>query len=339
MTISTAHTSASSVTEAARPRGRLLQSTRSLRLVTVAAVSLGSLAWGAPAQATFPGDNGRIVIQVDTSNTGDGELRVFNLVTMNPAGHGRQQLTDLPDGTYAQRPFWSPSGDTIVFDLFKRDARLPTQVWRINSDGSGMHRLVSDPNFNDQEASYSPDGSSVIFSRCNFEVPTCGIARVDADGSNLKMLTRLSTGDPKLDRAAAYSPDGEQIAFWRTTCPEGCNALYVMRSDGTRVHRITPLGVGSPDLDWAPNGQHLIFGYHDAIWRSDNDGSNLVRLTHPGDQHDLFPSYSPDGLHISFERDSADYSFFTTVVMRASGIGVHAIGPAFGGIPSWGPAS
>lgn len=196
---------------------------------------------------------------------------------------------------------------------------------------------MHDPNFADFEASYTPGGGHVIFSRCNFDVPTCGIARVDANGGHLVMLTRMTRSSPKIDRAAAYSPDGQQIAFWRALC-DGCGALWIMRSDGTHAHRITPNGVGEPDLDWSPNGQHLIFGYHDAIWRCDNDGSHMVRLTHPGDSVDIFPTYSPDGLHIAFERDTADFNHWTTMAMRANGIGVHSIGPEFGGIPAWGPA-
>lgn len=197
-----------------------MSSRRARRLsgVAVIAVTLGTSLWAAPAQATFSGSNGRIAIQVDTRNTGDGCCTVFNLMTMNPAGHGRQQLTDLPDGTFAQGPSWSPSGNTLVFDMWRRDGRLPKQMWRINADGSGMLRLVHDPGFWDQEASYSPDGTHVIFSRCNFDVPTCGIARVDANGQNLMMLTRMTRATPKIDRAAAYSPDGQQIAFWRADC-------------------------------------------------------------------------------------------------------------------------
>ncbi len=292
------------------------------------------------AQAATARSGGQIVMSVDTRNHGDGCCQVLNLVTMNPGGGDVHQLTDLPRYTFAQRPSWSPSGDTIVFDLNNVDDPRPNQIWTINSAGTDMRLLVADRHYRDIEASYSPDGRYVLFSRCDINGEGCGIARIDADGTHLVMLTALDVETARFDQAAQYSPGGGLIAFWRSPC-DGCGAIFIMRSDGTHAHRVTPKGITGPDVDWSPNGQQLIFGLvvsdGVAIGRCTVDGTGLKQLTTPNGSIEFFPSYSPNGKHIVFEDDATDGSnAFSLIVMNADGTNTQSRGPAYAAQPDWG---
>jgi hypothetical protein len=62
-----------------------------------------------------------------------------------------------------------------------------------------------------------------------------------------------------------------------------------------------------------------------------------VQLTDPGTEHDLRPSYSPQGDMIVFERDAADFSTSDIMVVPAGG-GAATLIRANADSPNWGTA-
>ena len=81
-------------------------------LVVVAAVCVGGLAAGVgPAQATFPGQNGKIVF---THFDGVDDESKSDIYTMSPNGRHLRNLT--PDSPAADDfPSWSADGRKIAF--------------------------------------------------------------------------------------------------------------------------------------------------------------------------------------------------------------------------------
>ena len=134
-----------------RPRGsRLRRAT--VRVAAIATVVLGSAAVAVPAQAAFPGRNGRIVFHANAPVCCD-------IFTVRPDGTGVRRLTHLAPQARALSGSWSPDGRHIVYRVDHPGASLAAfQVWVMIADGSGQRRLVDEPIFLDFAPSYSPVG-------------------------------------------------------------------------------------------------------------------------------------------------------------------------------------
>ncbi len=123
-------------------------------------------------------------------------------------------------------------------------------------------------------------------------------------GSNLHRVTSFGT-----DTSPTWNPrTNSQIAFvsGRTGEPQ----IYTMNADGSNVQRMTDSGYAvSPS--WAPNGGILTFSWNRKYGPGDPGGQDIylfqiasmqwLQITHESGSND-FPSWSPDGRHIVFER-------------------------------------
>ena len=88
---------------------------------------------GRGAEATFPGENGRIAFSLDTGSS-------FQVHTIRPDGTGLRQLTSVAGNTSGSN--WSPDGTKIVFGL---DPGAPSESCRIElmrSDGANLHDIT-----------------------------------------------------------------------------------------------------------------------------------------------------------------------------------------------------
>ena len=141
-------------TQAARARllarkGRFVSAmARVLRPLAV--ICVGGLAVAvAPALATFPGENGKIVFHSDRGGGDD-----LNIWTMNPDGSNPVNLTA---GSPADDAFpnWSPDGRKILFESQRETPTNPTppgftegpdaELFVMNADGSHLRQIT----FND----------------------------------------------------------------------------------------------------------------------------------------------------------------------------------------------
>jgi Tol biopolymer transport system component len=288
--------------------------TRAFQTVMLGTLLLASTI---PAQATFPGKNGRIAFILGP-----------DVYTMNPDGSDVKQLTNLGPDSAAFWQSWSPDGKQIVFVEFN-PPDFVEQLWLMNADGSNQHLLLSEDNFNDERPKFTPDGSSIVFSRCTLEFEPCAVYQVGVDGSSLKAITQFDF-DIR-DVSPAYSPDGTSLVFFSTGRTGIIAALYLDRVDkNLPLLRLTPAKLSARLPDWSPNGKKIAFSTHccnpqnEEIWAVDLADGGLHRLTKNGDDyfagpHDLFPSWSPEGDAVVFERVAPDFSSSGIFIMKADG--------------------
>lgn len=248
-----------------------------------------------------------------------GVLLAVALLSAPSQGLARQprveQLVDDYAGSY------SPDGRTIVFERFFSTQRYgidPHPVQRravllfMRADGSHK-RVLRHPGARfEYEATFSPDGRSILFVRGE------RIYLMRRDGSGARPVRRDS-----LDEACPqFSPDGSMISLWRGSAKSG--AYYVMNADGTglrRLSRAEPVHWGCPS--WFPDGKRLVFARRYNLFVARVDGTRIERLTDDKDGTLYRPSVSPDGRWIAC--DGSTRSGDGIIVMRADGRGIRRI--------------
>src|SRR5262252_6818216 len=205
---------------------------------------VGLVGIAGPAQAAFPGTNGRIVFDTSFGH----RPQIF---TIRPDGTGLRQLTHVTKGHAASSPEFSPDGTRIVFTI-------DGQIWVMNADGSAQHELTDQAGFVNQQPSWSPDGRKIVFSHCAvlFGMPEfCDLDVMNADGSSVKKLL----GGNWINQVPEYSPDGHKIAF-ASNRGGFTSAVWVMNANGGAVKRLTDPNLEAGNPDWSPDGTHIVFG-------------------------------------------------------------------------------
>jgi Tol biopolymer transport system component len=143
-------------------------------------------------------------------------------------------------------------------------------IYLLRADGAGHQRLDV---ASGQHVAWSPDGKQLAFL-------LGGLRVIDADGGNLRQLTRLTVwGWP------AWSPDGKQLAF-EVRPPNSLYSeeteLYLVNSDGTNLRQVTRNNFGDFFPQWSPDGQHLlVLSVHDRRYNIDLmgiDGKTRIAL-------------------------------------------------------------
>jgi Tol biopolymer transport system component len=193
----------------------------------------------------------------------------FQIYTANLDGSDRRVLAPAP-GAYTAEATVSRDG-WIVFTS-TRDGDL--ELYKMRLDGTGLTRLTREPGY-DGGAFFSPDGRRIVYraSRPEGEAaladyrallarklvrPTRLEIRVmDADGGNVRQVTRLGAGS----FAPFFHPDGKRIVFASNVGdPRGRNFdLYLVNDDGTGLERVTTSEVFDGFPMFSPDGRKLVF--------------------------------------------------------------------------------
>ncbi len=248
----------------------------------------------APARATFPGHNGRIVF----TSTRDGNAEIY---VMNADGSGQTRLTNDPAGDGA--PAFSADGTKIVFassrDVDPFYGYKNAELYVMSAEGSGVTRLTADYN-PDLAPTFSPDGTQIAFSRGS--IPK-HLFLMRTDGSHVSNLTpaplpgalNYTFTDP------SFAPDGSRVAYTNSNKHFAHVAVIAPDGTGDTVFRETSYG---HDPSFSPSGATIAFtrGYlYDslgiAIMNADGSGEAPVAGTTALDSQ---PAYSPDGRRIAF---------------------------------------
>src|SRR5918997_595318 len=129
-----------------------------MSVARVVTVGLAVLAFtSVSARATVPGPvNGRLAFVREYDG---GGVNGYEIVTMDPNGGNLRRLTQNQVVDF--QPIWSPGGGEIVFESF-REGNV-SELYRMNSDGTGAARLTTNGPPEDRPGTYHPDGSQLVF--------------------------------------------------------------------------------------------------------------------------------------------------------------------------------
>lgn len=263
-------------------------------LTVVLALCLLALVSVKPAEAAFPGKNGKIAF-VSNRDAGGGEI-----YSMKPDGTGVTRIT-FRNGGHTD-PAYSPDGTKIAFmrsnDIYVMNAN------GMNSDGTGAQPITNTPVV-ESEPAWSPDGSKIAFVASAFEVDGSTdfeIWVMNADGTGRTLLTNNTFPDTQ----PAWSPDGTRIAFVSARTGDTDRNVYVMNADGAGQTSITPNSLPGcssncyqghdDDPTWSPDGSKIAYvhGYGPPdnpfagggvpnIWTMDPAGANKTNVSNNPD--------------------------------------------------------
>jgi hypothetical protein len=329
-------------------------------VVAVAGIGLAALTFGGSEPRTATGTsgasggattNGSIYFRV---GGGEGGSRVESI---QPDGSDRHVVFAEDSPVHYTRIAFSPDGSRIAFDNFLEGEY---GIETADPDGSDVVRLTE--GVNDSWASWSPDGTKILFSSTRYDplIEQCtpgfpheygcptDIYVMDVDGSNVVRLT----DDLGSEYQPVWSPDSRRIAFARSLGDPQLShpAIFTMDPDGTDVRQISSADGGSDFWpSWSPDGSQLVFAAirnEDwGIWVVESDGSNERRIFGGvGTGYVNNPVWSPDGSLIAFVGNPTvdDYSPDDALyVMRPDGTAITPLADAPGvgvaGDISWEP--
>ena len=287
----------------------------------------------APAPTPIPPGDSSSLIVFYSDRDGNPEIYV-----MNPDGSEQRRLTSSPFEDSS--PDLSRDGSQIAFISDREDPQAGNcfpdcmyQIYVINADGSGEHKLV-DTESRALHPDWHPDGTKLSFdTEFNLEGD---IYVVNADGSGPQRLIEDGFW-------ADWSPDGSQLVF--ASKRDGNVEIYVADADGSNQRRLTE----NRQLDyfpaWSSDGRRIAFARLEKkqIYVMNADGSDEQQLTRLSNAEN--PSWSPDGTQIAFQSSSAGNFEIHVIDVEDALQGNGALGlqrltenRAADLWPSWGPA-
>jgi TolB protein len=195
------------------------------------------------ARAAVPGKNGRIAF---VRFAGAGPLEEVFMVS--PATGLTANLSNDP-ATSDTAPAWSPDREWIALS---RNGGGDAELWMVRADGSDLTQLTANAD-QDWEASWSPDGARIAFTR---EGPggSTNIMLLDLDGGGEVAVTPAGG----FDAAPDWSPDGKRIAFYRFLPGEG-NRVFTVAPNGNALTQRTFGGPNDVHPAWSPDGARIAF--------------------------------------------------------------------------------
>ena len=193
--------------------------------------------------------------------------------------------------------------------LFQRG--FPGDLYSIAPEGGAVAPLVRGAL---TDATYSPDGTRIAFSRARTERSPVEIAVANADGSGVRAVTRqrgFAVG-------AAWSPDGSALIYAGdegAPPPAGPDELpaplriRVVDVDGSNDRRLLAPRRDGVDPVYSPDGTSIAYQVtrfrrrvaRNRIWVANADGTRARPVTAAGGRNEQNPSWSPDGTQLAIE--------------------------------------
>ncbi len=180
------------------------------------------------------------------------------LYVINADGTGLEELPRDSPLFREDHGDWSPDGTKIAFGAQAEDRTQVDGIFVMNVDGTGAVQITETPpicaatgrpQWRDDEAQWSPDGSKILFRRGHDCEPEASSNEYDVlvmnpDGTGVVNLTDL----PEWQTHPRWSPDGTKIVY------DGGNwTIHVINADGSgHVAIIAGGNISAQYPDWGP---------------------------------------------------------------------------------------
>jgi len=257
----------------------------------------------------------------------------------NPGEPHLRNIRQLTFGGDNAEAYWSWAQDRIIYQMRGRKDVPADQIFIMDVDGNGEH-MVSTGKGRTTCAFFLPGDREIVYASTHHmgdaappvPPPTPGkytwplfdydIYRADADGSNLRLLTR----SPVYDAEPTIGPDGT-IVF--TSARTGDLEIYTMDPDGSNVKQLTHTRGYDGGPFFSPDGKKIVYRANHPeteqeyreyktlldsgriqptsmeVWVMNADGSDQRQVTDlPG--ANWAPYFHPDGERIIFASNHAD---------------------------------
>ncbi|MEO8909077.1 MAG: hypothetical protein ABI408_02455 [Gemmatimonadaceae bacterium] len=172
-------------------------------------------------------------------------------------------------------PVYQPGGNAI---LYAQGTGNGTDLVLANLDSSGAHKITAGRGTDNTSPSYSPDGRQIAFISGKSGQPQVYI--MDADGSNIQLLTPYTAGVRSYRASPDWSPDGQAVAYEQQN---GNFQVWTIDLRDRSPKQLTSEGENE-DPSWAPDGRHIVFsstrGGDKQLWILDCESGRARQLTH-----------------------------------------------------------
>ena len=173
--------------------------------------------------------------------------------------------------------------------LFSSEVNDIAHLYTMNIDGTNETKITNFTNGTNPvwtgEASWSPDGTKIIFISSKDNDNGSEIYTINSDGTNLIRINHNTRGESN----PIFSPNGTKILF--SSEVNDIAHLYTMNIDGTNETKITNFTNGTNpvwtgEASWSPDGTKIIFisskdnDNGSEIYTINSDGTNLIRINH-----------------------------------------------------------
>ena len=195
---------------------------------------------GTPVSAAWH-PNGRLIAYSTYLPAG---ISLFDLST------GRSRVLAAGSGVYIS-PVFTPDGNNVVY-AHGVDAGVDLYISPIA--GGGGRRLSVGRGSDNVSPSFSPDGRRIAFMSGRAGHPE--IYTMDADGTDVDLLTPLEFGENAYRASPDWSPDGRLVAFQSQMA--GTFQILTINLRDRSLKQLTSSG-RNEDPSWAPDGRHLTF--------------------------------------------------------------------------------
>jgi len=172
-------------------------------------------------------------------------------------------------------PIYQPDGSGI---LYAQGTGNGTDLIFANLDSSAPRRITAGRGTDNTSPSYGPNGRQIAFISGKSGQPQVYI--MDADGSNVQLLTPYTAGRRSYRASPDWSPDGRAIAYEQQS---GDFQIWMIDLRDRAPKQLTSEGENE-DPSWAPDGRHIVFtstrSGDKQLWILDTESGRARQLTH-----------------------------------------------------------